>query len=138
MTKRARAGMTIGLRQRGFRARIAGDTAVPRPALLLHRPRQRAMQQAAIVPDDDIACRPAMVINARSLAGGGDELFEKTFGLAFRHAGNAVRVAADDERLASCLGMGLHERAKGHRAVVKAIAGIFAACARAMTELRLA
>ena len=61
-----------------------------------------------------------------ALAGEVDEPFEEALRLGLVHAGDVVRVAADQQRLAAGLGMDLHQLPQRHRPVMEAVAAVLA------------
>src|SRR5258708_4040978 len=118
---------------------IAGDAAVPHHARLGHVPGRGLVQQAAVVPDHCVAWCPVVVVSARRPAGEFDQALEEALGFGCVHARDVVGVPADQQRLATGLGMGLDQRAKRHGTVVKAVAAVLAVGLLGLvTELGLA
>ena len=62
---------------RGFADRVTGNAAVPHHACLSHVPGCGAVKQTAVVPDQRVARRPAMMMNAWPLAGEVEEFIEE-------------------------------------------------------------
>src|SRR5690606_26312545 len=110
-----------------FTCRAAGNAGVVHHPRLVHIPRPRLMEQTAVVPDDDIAGLPLVIIDARRADGEIDEIGEQRLGLFFRKARNTICVPADGEARPPRFGMLLDERAERRRVIVQPVAVIFAA-----------
>ena len=98
-----------------FADRIARDAGVPHDARLGHVEGRRLVQQAAIVPDDDVAGRASR--GGRRAAPGRRSRSAPAAAAGSRSAVQArdvVGMAADQQRLAAGVGMRLDQRPQRH------------------------
>ena len=99
------------------------DAAIPGHLVIGHR----TVEQAAIVPHDEIAVAPAMRVDVFGLRRVPQQCVEQRGALVLRHAEDVQRVVAEIERLRAGFGVGAHQRVIDRRQVVGVIAGPAAA-----------
>ena len=90
-------------------------------------PVARPVHQAAVVPHDDIACCPAVLIHPAFVRNGElEKSIDQGSGIRTSHVGNAIGVPTDCQRLPPGFRMDLDQWPQRHVLNIKTVADIFA------------